>query len=185
MEPNEPNEPEPAQDALPRWCWMSRITEMTLDTSARGVLSLPPETFFFRDHFPGFPVVPGVILLEGMAQLSGKLIGWSVRRRRGDWPFPILSMANNVKFRRFVRPDEEAVLESRIVQLRDESAICEVRTWVGGKLCAQAEEIFVFNAVKLADPAESDRLEAIEQTELQRLWEGYDQDEQARRGGKA
>lgn len=158
----------------PRWCWMSRITEMVLDTSARAVLQLPEQTFFFRDHFPGFPVVPGVILLEGMAQLSGKLIGWSVRERRGDWPFPILSMANGVKFRRFVRPDEEAILESRIVQLRDESAICEVRTWVGGKLCAQAEEIFVFNAVKLTDPGESERLERIEQAELRRLWAGYD-----------
>lgn len=157
-----------------RWCWVERIDEMVADTSARGRLCLPSDTFFFADHFPGFPVVPGVILLEAMAQLSGKLVGWSVRRARGDWPFPILSMANNVKFRRFVRPEEEAILETRISSLRDESAICEVRTWVNGRLCAQAEEVFVFNAVKLEDPAESERLEAIERSELRRLWAGYD-----------
>lgn len=156
-----------------RWCWVDRIDEMVLDTSARGRLCLPKETFFFADHFPGFPVVPGVILLEAMAQLSGKLIGWSVRTVRGDWPFPILSMANNVKFRKFVRPEEAAVLETRLIQLRDESAICEVRTWVNGKLCAQAEEVFVFNAVRLDDAAEAARVEAIEQAELRRLWAGY------------
>ncbi len=156
-----------------RWVWMTSIDEMKADTSARGTLCLPPETFFFADHFPGFPVVPGVILLEGMAQLSGKLIGWSVRRARGDWPFPILSMCNNVKFRKFVRPNEVAVLETKLLALRDESAVCEVRTKVDGKLCAQAEQTFVFNAVKLEDAAESARVEAIERAELLRLWAGF------------
>lgn len=146
---------------------------MKADTFARGRLWLPRDTFFFADHFPGFPVVPGVILLEAMAQLSGKLIGWSVRRARGDWPFPILSMANNVKFRKFVLPEQEAVLETRITTLRDESAVCDVRTKVDGKVVAQAEEVFVFNAVKLDDPGESDRLEALERSELRRLWAGF------------
>lgn len=156
-----------------RWAWVDRIDELVAGEHARGTLRCPPETFFFADHFPGFPVVPGVILLEAMAQLSGKLIGYTVRKRRGDWPFPILSMANNVKFRKFVRPDEEVVLESRFLELRDESAVMQVRAKVGGRVNAQADEVFVFNAVPLASPEEGAKLEALERAELVRLWREY------------
>jgi 3-hydroxymyristoyl/3-hydroxydecanoyl-(acyl carrier protein) dehydratase len=155
------------------WRWLTSIDELVKDEHAVGTLCLPPETPLFADHFPTFPVVPGVILLEAMAQLSGKLIGYSVRHARGDWPFPILSMANNVKFRKFVRPDETAVLETRIVSLREESAVVNVRTRVDGKVCAQAEEVFVFNAVPLGSPEDTARVEALERAELARLWAGY------------
>jgi 3-hydroxymyristoyl/3-hydroxydecanoyl-(acyl carrier protein) dehydratase len=147
--------------------------ELHAGARARGRVSFPPDSYFFGDHFPGFPVVPGVILLEAMAQLSGKLIGYTVRKARGDWPFPILSMANNVKFRRFVRPDELVELETRFAELRDESAVMNVRARVDGRVIAQAEEVFVFNAVPLATPEESARLEALERAELARLWAGY------------
>ena len=97
-----------------RWSFLTSIDEMKVNEYARGTATFPEDTWFFRDHFPGFPVVPGVIMLEALAQLSGKLIGWSVKRVRGDWPFPIISMANNVKFRRFIRPGELVVLETRV-----------------------------------------------------------------------
>lgn len=156
-----------------RWRWIDIIDEVELDHRAAGRVRFPPETPFFADHFPGFPVVPGVILLEAMAQLSGKLIGYSVRLKRGDWPFPILSMANHVKFRRFVRPDEEVRLETRLEHLRDESAVCLVRSLVGGKPVATAEQMFVFNAVRLESDEESARLERLERSEMARLWPGY------------
>ena len=38
--------------------------------------------------------------MESLAQIAGKLIGYTVRKQRGDWPFPILSMMHNVKFRK-------------------------------------------------------------------------------------
>ncbi len=156
-----------------RWRWVDRIDALELGQSARGRVSFPSDSFFFGDHFPGFPVVPGVILLEAMAQLSGKLIGYTVRKQRGDWPFPILSMANNVKFRKFVRPEEVVELEARFVELREESAIMSVRAKVDGRVNAQAEEVFVFNAVPLASPEEGAKLEALERAELARLWPEY------------
>lgn len=155
------------------WRWLTSIDELVKDSHAVGTLCLPPETPLFADHFPRFPVVPGVLLLEAMAQLSGKLIGYTVRHHRGDWPFPILSMANNVKFRKFVRPAEVARLETRIVALREESAVMAVRTLVDGRVHATAEEVFVFNAVPLASAAEAAELEAIERAELARLWREY------------
>lgn len=156
-----------------RWRWINRIDHIELGQSAKGSMVFPAESPFFEDHFPGFPVVPGVLLLEAMAQLSGKLIGYTVRKARGDWPFPILSMANNVKFRKFVRPEEVASFESKLLELREESAVVAVKTLVDGRVVAQAEEVFVFNAVPLASPEEADRLEKLERAELARLWPGY------------
>ena len=156
-----------------RWLLVDAIDELVPDEHAVGRVCFPADTPFFADHFPGFPVVPGVIILEALAQLSGKLIGYSVRLSRGDWPFPILSMANHVKFRRFVRPDEEIRLESSIISLRDEMAAVQVKARVGRRVHAQAEQIFVFNAVPLADAAEKARVEQLERTYLRQLWPGY------------
>ncbi len=156
-----------------RWRLVDRIDSLELGVRATGAVRFPADTEFFQDHFPGFPVVPGVVLLEALAQLSGKLVGYTVRKRRGDWPFPILTMAERVKFRKFVRPDEVVVLESTLRELRDESAVVEVRGRVDGRVTTQAEQVFVFNAVPLASDAEAERLERLERAELARLWPGY------------
>ena len=153
-----------------RWLLVDRIDTLEVGKRALGTKSFSPDERFFEDHFPGFPVVPGVLLLEAMAQLAGKLIGYSVRLERGDWPFPILSMMRSVKFRRFVKPSEQVQLEAKLVALRDEMADVRVRARVGGRVVAQAEQIFVFNAVPLDDPAELAKLERVEFGYLRQLW---------------
>lgn len=159
-----------------RWVFLHRIDELVPGQYVRGVTSWSPELGLFRDHFPGWPVVPGVLLLEALAQLAGKCIGYTVRLQRGDWPFPILSMVRDAKFRRFVRPGEEVELEATIVALRDESCAVKVKARVGGRVVAQAEQVFVFNAVPLEDPAHGKILEDTEAAELARLWAGFDRD---------
>ena len=86
-------------------------------------------------------------------------------------------MMNGVKFRKFVRPGEEILMESELISLRDESASVKVKARVGKKVHAQAEQIFVFNAVPLNDEAERKRVESIESAELRRLWSGYSETE--------
>lgn len=152
-----------------RWGLVDHIHELVPGERARGSRVFPAGSEFFEDHFPGFPVVPGVLLLESLAQLAGKLIGYTVRRDRGDWPFPILSMMQDVKFRRFVRPDEEVMLETALLALRDEMAHVRSRARVAGRAVAQADQIFVFNAVPLA-AAELAELERLEFGWLRRLW---------------
>jgi 3-hydroxymyristoyl/3-hydroxydecanoyl-(acyl carrier protein) dehydratase len=155
-----------------RWLLVDGIDALDPGKQARGYKSFCADEPFFADHFPGFPVVPGVLLLEALAQLSGKLIGYTVRLERGDWPFPILSMMNGVKFRRFVRPGERVELEACLTALRDEMSDVRVRARVGSRVVAQAEQIFVFNAVPLRDPEELATLERIEFGYLRSLWPG-------------
>jgi 3-hydroxyacyl-[acyl-carrier-protein] dehydratase len=160
-----------------RWLLLDRIDEMSVSESAQGAKTWSADSEFFRDHFPKFPVVPGVLLLEALAQLAGKLIGFSVREERGDWPFPILSMMNGVKFRKFVRPDEEVILETRLVSLREEMAVVQSRARCGGRTVAQAEQIFVFNAVPLDNEEDRETLERLERAQLEALWADYPEDE--------
>jgi len=155
-----------------RWHMLDRIDEIVAGERARGAKCWPDDMDFFQDHFPGFPVVPGVLLLEAMAQLAGKLIGYSVRRERGDWPFPVFTMAERVKFRRFVRPGDEVELRASFIALREESAVMKVEARVDGKRVAQAEETFVFNAVAFDNPSDSVRVERLEHADLRRLWSG-------------
>ena len=156
-----------------RWGLVDEIEVLEAGKTATGWRLYPADLPLFEDHFPGFPVVPGVLLMESLAQLSGKLIGYTVRKQRGDWPFPILSMMNGVKFRRFVRPDERVQLVTELTALRDEMAACRVKVRLDGKEMCRAEQIFVFNAVKLEDESESARVEACERAELERLWVDY------------
>lgn len=159
-----------------RWVFLERIDALEPGRHIRGSATFPADLELFADHFPGWPVVPGVLLLEAMAQLAGKAIGYTVRLDRGDWPFPILSMMRDVKFRRFVRPGQRVELEAEIEALREESASVRARARVAGRVVAQARQVFVFNAVPLEDPAERARIEAVEGSELARLWEGFDPD---------
>lgn len=155
-----------------RWLLLDRIDEVIPGERAAGIKTFNLSEPLFQDHFPRFPVVPGVLILESMAQLAGKLIGYSVRLERGDWPWPIFTMADRVKFRKFVRPGEVITLESRFLSLREESAQMKNSARVGGKLVAQAEQTFVFNAVPLADEGDRIELEALERRALRMLWAG-------------
>jgi 3-hydroxyacyl-[acyl-carrier-protein] dehydratase len=153
-----------------RWLLVDGIDTLVVGERAAGHKTWSGDEVFFEDHFPSFPVVPGVLVMEALAQLAGKLIGYTVRQERGDWPFPILSMMNNVKFRRFVRPGDRVVLEVRLTSLREEMAGVSVRAKVDGKVHAQAEQIFVFNAVPLENDEDRATVEALERAHLKRLW---------------
>lgn len=156
-----------------RWHLLDEIDSLVSGESATGLKTWAPQSEFFQDHFPRFPVVPGVLLLEALAQLGGKLIGFTVRQERGDWPFPILSMMNGVKFRKFVRPGEPVTLSVRLESCREEMAVVQARAKCNGRVVAQAEQIFVFNAVPLDDPNDGHILERLERAELKRLWADY------------
>src|ERR1044072_5650866 len=58
-----------------RWIWIDRIAEFHSGKSARAVKNLSLAEDYFADHFPGYPVMPAALILEGLAQTGGILAG--------------------------------------------------------------------------------------------------------------
>src|SRR5262249_7152103 len=97
-----------------RFLLVDKIYELEPGKRIKASKTLPASEELFVDHFPGFPVVPGVLLTEMMAQAAGKCLDAT-----GDHPGrAILGKIHSASFRSWVRPDEEAMLHAEIVQNR-------------------------------------------------------------------
>ena len=91
---------------------------------------------FFQGHFPGMPIMPGVLQLEAMAQVGGLLMN-QVAGTDGQIPF--FMGIDKAKFRRPVTPGDQLRIEVKILKLRSRSVKMDARVFVDGKVASQAE----------------------------------------------
>jgi 3-hydroxyacyl-[acyl-carrier-protein] dehydratase len=96
-----------------------------------------PREFFFAGHFPGYPVVPGVILVETMAQCGGAGVRMSGKPDSGALFF--LASVEKAKFRRQVRPDEEVKIVVSNLRISPRMIRQAGKAFVGEELAAEAE----------------------------------------------
>lgn len=156
-----------------RWKLLDSITELTPGKEIVGTANTRFPDELFGDHFPSFPVTPGVLLVEMTAQLAGKLIEATVWENDGFCVFPILSIIRDSKFRQFVPPRVDLVLEATLVELREESAMCRGRVIVDGKRHANMTLVFVFEPGGKVPGGKQELLEKHEReafTELGSPW---------------
>lgn len=125
-----------------RFVLVDRIVAMDPGRSIDAVKTLGADEDVFEDHFPGFPVVPGVLLTEMMAQAAGKCLDADGTRPAKAMLGKILSAT----FRDWVRPGQEVRLHAEIVQSRPAFARAECTADVLGKTVASADLFFAFVA---------------------------------------
>ncbi|MCX5700499.1 MAG: UDP-3-O-acyl-N-acetylglucosamine deacetylase [Candidatus Omnitrophica bacterium] len=116
--------------------FVDRITNLVRGKSATGFKNVTINDYFFRGHFPGRPVMPGVIIVEAMAQVGGVMM-LSCKENTGKLAF-FLSI-NNVKFRKPVVPGDQLILEVEAIKVKTKTGQVRGRALVDGKVVAEAD----------------------------------------------
>jgi len=118
---------------------IDRITALNLsDLTIRAEASVPTTSTIFEGHFPGRPLMPGVLLIESMAQASGWLIIAHTRFER----MPFLAALKEVKLRSFVTPGQTLAVSAKLVHEGSGFAVTKAEIRAGGKLVCNAEITF-------------------------------------------
>lgn len=121
-----------------RWFWIDRFTEFQSGQSATAIKNVTLAEDHMHDHFPGFAVMPGSLMLEGMAQTGGILLG---EKHHFDH-IVILAKVPNVIFHSWVVPGDTLTYHAKLMDDRPEGGSVEVTAHVGDRLVAEAEIIF-------------------------------------------
>ncbi len=110
--------------------------EINDDETITGYRTFTNNEFFFKGHFPEYPVVPGVVLVETMAQCGGA--GIAKAGKLGDGKLFFLATIEKAKFRRQVRPDDKVRIEVENIRISASMIKQSGKAWVGDELAAEA-----------------------------------------------
>jgi 3-hydroxyacyl-[acyl-carrier-protein] dehydratase len=121
-----------------RWIWIDRFLEFHSGRSAKAVKNLSRAEDHFADHFPGWPVMPAALILEGLAQAGGILVGEANQFREKV----VLAKVPKAVFHRDMLAGEQLIYEVEMLNLRPEGASVGGRVTADGTVTAEAEIFF-------------------------------------------
>ena len=118
---------------------IDRITDLNIGEKTITVeAQVPEKNTIFEGHFPGYPIMPGVLLIEAMAQTSGWLLIALMKFER----MPFLGAVKEAKMRGFVSPGELLTINASVVHEGSGFAITSAKVSVGGELRSNATITF-------------------------------------------
>ncbi len=126
---------------------VDRIVEMDGDRRAVGIKNVTINEPFFEGHYPRQPIMPGVLIIEALAQLGGILLSQKLEH---TGKVAVLLSLDKAKFRRPVVPGDQLVMEAQAIRVKARTGETRCRATVGGELAAEA--LIRFMLVD-ADPA--------------------------------
>ena len=119
---------------------IDKVEDVIAGESAVGIKNVTINEPFFEGHYPGTPIMPGVLLVEAMAQLGGLLMSQKLEH---TGKIAVLLSLDKVKLRRPVTPGDQVVLEAEAVQAKERTGTLKCRAFVGAKLAAEAQIRFM------------------------------------------
>lgn len=128
------------------------LVDRIIDVSETGAIGEKLVSFgdpFFQGHFPGRPVMPGVLIVEAMAQVGAVAL---LSRPEHAGKIPFFAGLDGVRFRRQVTPGDVLRLEVELTRVRSNAGKGRGRALVGGQLAAECEMIFALAAESDSHP---------------------------------
>jgi UDP-3-O-[3-hydroxymyristoyl] N-acetylglucosamine deacetylase/3-hydroxyacyl-[acyl-carrier-protein] dehydratase len=116
---------------------VDRILEIEENKRVVGIKNVTINEPFFQGHFPGHPIMPGVLIVEAMAQVGGMLLLGTLEEP--DTKVVYFMSIDNIKFRKPVRPGDQLVFEVEMIQVRGKIAKTRGVAKVDGEVVAEAE----------------------------------------------
>lgn len=119
--------------------FVDRIISLEKGKRITGIKNVTINDYFFKGHFPGRPVMPGVLIIEAMAQVGGVMM-LSPEENRGKLAYFLA--ADNIKFRKTVVPGDQLVLEVSAGKIKSKTGQVHGKALVDGKVVAEADLMF-------------------------------------------
>ncbi len=119
---------------------VDRINELEPGKYVVGIKNVTINEEFFQGHFPNQPMMPGVLILESMAQVSGFLMKHSVEKPQNK--IPVIASLDKARFRKPVIPGDTLIIKAKVLKLRRNIARVEAKAFVEESLVTEAELMF-------------------------------------------
>lgn len=119
---------------------VDRILEVEPRVRAKGLKNVTMNEAFFQGHYPGQPIMPGVLILEAMAQ-TGAVIMLSDQSLQGM--VPVIGAIDEVKFRRQVKPGDQLIMDLELLWFKKNVGRVKGVASVEGQMAAQMEMTFM------------------------------------------
>jgi 3-hydroxyacyl-[acyl-carrier-protein] dehydratase len=125
----------------PPFLWIDHVQELEPGVRCVAVKFIDPATPIFAGHFPARPILPGVLLIEAVAQTAGVMLGSAAPQGSGKNPggVALLAAVNRFKFLKPVTPGQELRIETKKLTEAGQMAYIGGTVWVGEEMVASGE----------------------------------------------
>jgi len=127
-----------------RFFMIDRITRWEVGSSAEATKNVALSEDFFDDHFPRRPVMPGVLILEGLAQLAGLLMEAGLQHKFARNAKAVLTMFERTKFRTLIKPGDMLRYRTDVLSLNETGGKVQAVAHRGDAMVTSTEMVFAF-----------------------------------------
>jgi 3-hydroxyacyl-[acyl-carrier-protein] dehydratase len=159
-----------SNEILEEWDWffmrfflIDKITHWDVGRAATAIKNVALSEDFFDDHFPRRPLMPGVLIIEGMAQLSGLLLEASLKDKYDLNAKAVLTVLERSKFREMVRPGDTLTYQTELQSVNKSGGKVAVKALCQDRIVATSGMVFAFQIIE-------DTLLESKRAHLMKLW---------------